>query len=57
MAPNPWYEVKFSSVRRDALREMLFEMGHPVEKLRRVGLATLELEDLPEGALSRAAAS
>ncbi len=50
MAPNPWYEVKFSSVRRDMLREMLFEMGHPVEKLRRVGLATLELEDLPEGA-------
>lgn len=49
-APNPWYEVKFSSVRRDELRQMLFDTGHPVEKLRRVGLATLELEDLPEGA-------
>jgi len=48
--PNPWYEVKFSSVRRDMMRRMLFETGHPVEKLRRVGLATLELEDLPEGA-------
>jgi pseudouridine synthase len=48
--PNPWYEVKFSSVRGDMMRRMLFETGHPVEKLRRVGLATLELEDLPEGA-------
>ena len=48
--PNPWYEVKFSSVRADMMRRMLFETGHPVEKLRRVGLATLELEDLPEGA-------
>jgi 23S rRNA pseudouridine2605 synthase len=48
--PNPWYEVKFSSVRADLMRRMLFETGHPVEKLRRVGLATLELEDLPEGA-------
>jgi 23S rRNA pseudouridine2605 synthase len=48
--PNPWYEVKFSNVRGDVMRRMLFETGHPVEKLRRVGLATLELEDLPEGA-------
>jgi len=48
--PNPWYEVKFSSVRADMMRRMLFETGHPVEKLRRVALATLELEDLPEGA-------
>jgi pseudouridine synthase len=49
-AANPWYEVKFSSVRKDALRDVLFEMGHPVEKLRRVALGTLELEGLPEGA-------
>lgn len=47
--PNPWYEVKFSNVRKDMLRRMLFETGHPVEKIRRVGLGTLELEDLPEG--------
>jgi 23S rRNA pseudouridine2605 synthase len=50
LSANPWYEVKFSSVRKDALRDVLFEMGHPVEKIRRVGLATLELEGLPEGA-------
>jgi 23S rRNA pseudouridine2605 synthase len=47
--PNPWYEVKFSDARRDLLRTVLFKMGHPVEKLRRVGLANLELGDLPEG--------
>jgi len=49
-AANPWYEVKFSGVRRDSLREELFAAGHPVEKLRRVGLGPLELENLPEGA-------
>lgn len=47
--PNPWYEMKFSDARRDLLRKVLFKMGHPVEKLRRVGLANLELDDLPEG--------
>ena len=50
LSANPWYDVKFSNVRKDALRDVLFEMGHPVEKIRRVGLATLELEGLPEGA-------
>jgi pseudouridine synthase len=49
-AQNAWYEVKFSSVRRDQLRRELFGAAHPVEKLWRVGLATLELENLPEGA-------
>ena len=48
-SPNPWYEVKFSDARRDLLRTVLFKMGHPVEKLRRVGLANLEMDDLPEG--------
>lgn len=50
LSSNPWYEVKFSNVRKDALRDVLFEMNHPVEKIRRVGLGTLELEGLPEGA-------
>jgi len=49
VAPNPWYEVRFSSVRRDILRHVLFQTGHPVEKLRRINLASLELGDLPEG--------
>lgn len=48
---NPWYEVVFSDVSRDALRRSLFEAGHPVEKLRRVALGRLELGDLGEGEL------
>jgi 16S rRNA U516 pseudouridylate synthase RsuA-like enzyme len=36
-------------VRRDILRHVLFQTGHPVEKLRRINLASLELGDLPEG--------
>jgi 23S rRNA pseudouridine2605 synthase len=50
-AANPWYEAKLLSPRRDMLRRVLFEGGHPVEKLHRVALANIELEDLPEGAL------
>lgn len=47
--PNPWYEVKLTEARRDALRNALFRMGHPVEKLKRVGLANLELGKLASG--------
>ncbi len=50
-AANPWYEAKLLSPRRDMLRRVLFEGGHPVEKLHRVALANIELEELPEGAL------
>jgi 23S rRNA pseudouridine2605 synthase len=50
-AANPWYEVKLLSPRRDMLRRVLFEGGHPVEKLHRVALANIELDDLPEGSL------
>lgn len=46
---NPWYEVVFSNVSRDALRRLMFESGHPVEKLRRVALGKLELGELGEG--------
>jgi len=48
-APNPWYEVTLSEARRDLLRRALFALGHPVEKMKRVKLANLELEALPEG--------
>lgn len=48
---NPWYEVVFSNVSRDELRRLMFEAGHPVEKLRRVGLGKLELGELGEGQL------
>jgi len=47
--PNPWYEVQFSGVRRDLLRRNLLAMGHPVEKMKRMKLASLEAETMPEG--------
>jgi 23S rRNA pseudouridine2605 synthase len=50
-AANPWYEAKLLSPRRDMMRRVLFEGGHPVEKLHRVALANIELEELPEGAM------
>jgi 16S rRNA U516 pseudouridylate synthase RsuA-like enzyme len=36
-------------VRRDLLRKNLLEMGHRVEKMRRVKLASLEVDTVPEG--------
>ncbi len=52
-AKNPWYEVTLGGARRDALRRSLLEIGHPVEKLRRVRIGSLELGDLPEGKCRR----
>ncbi|HXZ13992.1 MAG TPA: pseudouridine synthase [Candidatus Sulfotelmatobacter sp.] len=46
---NPWYAVTISEPRRDALRNALFRMGHPVEKLKRIRLANLELGSLAPG--------
>jgi len=47
--PNPWYEASITEARRDALRNGLFRMGHPVERIRRVRLANLELGKLAPG--------
>jgi 23S rRNA pseudouridine2605 synthase len=47
--PNPWYEVQFSGVRRDLLRRNLLAMGHPVEKMKRMKLASLDADTVPEG--------
>lgn len=47
--PNPWYEATVTEARRDVLRNTLFRLGHPVEKLRRVRLANLELGKLAPG--------
>jgi 23S rRNA pseudouridine2605 synthase len=46
---TPWYEVTLSEARRDALRNKLFQTGHPVEKIKRVGIANLELASLAPG--------
>ena len=48
-ATNPWYEVTLAEARRDLLRRTLVFLGHPVEKLKRVKLANLDLGGLPEG--------
>lgn len=45
----PWYEATVSEARRDALRNKLFQSGHPVEKMKRVRLANLELGALAPG--------
>lgn len=46
---SPWYEVTLSEARRDALRNRLFQTGHPVEKVRRVGIGNLALGWLEPG--------
>ena len=47
--PNPWYEAQISGSRRDLLRKHLLAIGHRVEKMRRVRLASLEADTVPEG--------
>lgn len=47
--PNPWYEVRLSAARHDRLRNHLFQTGHPVEKLRRVAIGPVQLDNLKEG--------
>jgi 23S rRNA pseudouridine2605 synthase len=47
--PNPWYEAQISGARRDLLRKNLLAIGHRVEKMRRVKLASLEAATVPEG--------
>ena len=46
---SPWYEATLSEARRDALRNKLFQTGHPVEKLKRVAIGNLELGSLAPG--------
>ena len=48
-AANPWYEATVTEARSDALRQTLSQMGHHVEKLRRVKLAELELGRIEAG--------
>ena len=46
---NFWYEATLRGAKRDALRDVLFAAGHPVEKLVRIAVGTLTLEGLPVG--------
>jgi 23S rRNA pseudouridine2605 synthase len=45
----PWYIATLSDASRDALRNRLFQTGHPVEKMKRVSLANLDLGSLTPG--------
>jgi 23S rRNA pseudouridine2605 synthase len=47
--PNPWYEVRLAGARHDRLRKIVGDMGHLVEKLKRVAIGPIELGDLPTG--------
>jgi 23S rRNA pseudouridine2605 synthase len=48
-AENPWYEVELTAASRDALGRVLKRQDHPIEKMKRVQLGTLELDTVPEG--------
>jgi 23S rRNA pseudouridine2605 synthase len=45
---NPWYEVTLIEGRNRQLRKMFEEIGHHVEKIRRIGYGALVL-DVPPG--------
>jgi 23S rRNA pseudouridine2605 synthase len=47
--PNPWYEAQMNGGRRELLRRNLLAIGHPVEKIRRMKLATLDADTVQEG--------
>jgi 23S rRNA pseudouridine2605 synthase len=49
-AENPWYEVVLTEGRNRQIRKVFEEIGHHVEKIRRVGYGTLVL-DVPPGEL------
>lgn len=45
----PWYEVTLPEASSDALRNRLFQTGHPVEKIRRVAIGNLRLGAIAPG--------
>jgi len=45
---NPWYQVTLTEGRNRQLRKMFEEVGHHVEKIRRIGYGALRL-DVPPG--------
>jgi 23S rRNA pseudouridine2605 synthase len=47
--PNPRYEAQMNGGRREILRRNLLAIGHPVEKIRRMKLATLDADSVQEG--------
>ncbi len=48
---NSWWVVEIAEGRTRQIREMFFQIGHPVGKLRRVAIGSLRDSGLPVGAL------
>src|SRR6185436_7499545 len=48
-AENPWYKVTLHQGRNQQIRRMFVVSGHPVEKLRRVGIGFLEDQRIKAG--------
>ena len=48
-AANSWLEVTLQEGRKQQIRRMFSEVGHPVSKLRRVAIGSLQLGRLPPG--------
>jgi 23S rRNA pseudouridine2605 synthase len=48
---NSWWVIELSEGRTRQIREMFFQIGHPVSKLRRVAIGPLRDPKLPVGAL------
>jgi 23S rRNA pseudouridine2605 synthase len=48
---NSWWVIEISEGRTRQIREMFFQIGHPVSKLRRVAIGPLRDPQLPVGAL------
>ena len=48
---NSWWTVEIAEGRTRQIREMFFQIGHPVGKLRRVAIGPLRDASLPVGAL------
>jgi 23S rRNA pseudouridine2605 synthase len=47
--PNPWYEAQINGGLRELLRRNLLAIGHPVEKVKRMKLASLDVDTVAEG--------
>src|SRR5215470_9400262 len=48
-AANYWYEVRMRDTKKEEMRNVFFREGHPVEKMKRVGLGPLTVEGVPVG--------
>jgi 23S rRNA pseudouridine2605 synthase len=48
-AANYWYEVRMRDTKKEQMRDVLLREGHPIEKLQRIGLASLTVEGVPPG--------